>query len=97
MARFDVYRDSAGDLLLDCQADVLRHLNTRFVVPLLPPETAEAAHRLNPVFEIEGEQLVMYTQFASSIAVEQLKVFVVSLARNDFQIGSALDMLIGGY
>ncbi|CAM5429606.1 hypothetical protein TMEC54S_03045 [Thauera mechernichensis] len=38
MARFDVYRNSAGEgFLLDVQADLLSHLNTRVVVPLLPP------------------------------------------------------------
>ena len=37
MARFDVYRNSAGEgFLLDVQADLLSYLNTRVVVPLLP-------------------------------------------------------------
>ena len=41
MARFDVYRGTGGaDLLLDCQSDLLRDLNTRFVVPLQRPENA---------------------------------------------------------
>jgi toxin CcdB len=34
MARFDVYRNPAGaGCLLDIQADLLSHLNTRVVVP----------------------------------------------------------------
>ena len=33
MARFDVYRNSAGEgFLLEVQADLLSHLNTRVVV-----------------------------------------------------------------
>ena len=41
MARFDVHRrrDAAG-YLLDCQADLLSDLTTRFVVPLLPLHAA---------------------------------------------------------
>lgn len=56
MVRFDVYRGIGGaDLLLDCQSDLLRDLNTRFVVPLQLLENApQPARRLNPVFEIEG-------------------------------------------
>ena len=37
MARFDVYPNPDGQgSLLDIQADLLCHLNTRVVVPLLP-------------------------------------------------------------
>ncbi|ABC24346.1 CcdB family protein [Rhodospirillum rubrum] len=37
MARFDVYANPDGmGGLLNIQADLLRHLNTRVVVPLLP-------------------------------------------------------------
>ena len=55
MARFDVHASRRGGLLLlDCQANVLSSLNTRFVVPLQPEATApKAARRLNPVFEIK--------------------------------------------
>ena len=38
MARFDVYRGTGGaDLHHDCQSDLLRDLNTRFVVPMQLP------------------------------------------------------------
>ncbi|MGY0709320.1 CcdB family protein [Azospirillum argentinense] len=49
MARFDVHRRLDGPgFLLDLQANILRDLNTRFVVPLLPPgEAPLAAKRLN--------------------------------------------------
>ena len=53
MARFCVYSGPDGSLLLDCQADVLDHLNTRLVVPLISPDSAPiAAVRLNPAFQI---------------------------------------------
>ena len=54
MARFAVYarRDGPG-YLLDCQAELLDRLHTRFVVPLLPQADApQAAARLHPVFRM---------------------------------------------
>ena len=36
MARFSAHRLSDGSWVLDCQADLLDHLTTRFVVPLIP-------------------------------------------------------------
>lgn len=98
MARFCVYSGPDGSLLLDCQADVLDHLNTRFVVPLMPPDSAPiAAARLNPAFEIGEDRYVMYTQFAASVPVGDLKHRVVSLDHESFAIMNALDMLITGY
>lgn len=97
--KFDVYRrrDGAG-YLLDCQADLLDSLNTRLVVPLLPPEDApKPAARLNPVFEVEGRPHVMVTQFASAIMVRELGERVGSLESEQYVIGSALDMLVSGF
>ena len=70
MARFDVYVGLGGaDLLLDCQCDLLRDLNTRFVVTLMLPENApQPARRLNPVFHVAGRDYVMVTQFAAAVA-----------------------------
>lgn len=99
MARFDVYRGTGkADMLLDCQSDLLRDLNTRFVVPLqLPKNAPQPARRLNPVFEVEGRSYVMVTQFAAAIPVRECGSFVVSLATEDTAIMNALDMLISGY
>ena len=68
MARFDVYRNSAGEgFLLEVQADLLSHLNTRVVVPLLPSDGEfQPARGLNPVFEIEGGRFLMATQFLAT-------------------------------
>lgn len=98
MARFDVYRDPRGTLLLDCQSDILSGLNTRFVVPLLPPDKAPVAGlRLNPAFEIEGQPLVMYTQYAASVPVREMGKPIASLAADADKVVNALDMLISGY
>ena len=99
MAKFDVFRRREGDgYLLDCQADLLRGLNTRFVVPLLPARDAPTpAARLNPVFELEGKSYVMMTQFAAAVSVTELGEKIVSLSDRDIDIINALDMLISGF
>ena len=98
MAKFDVYARPGAGLLLDCQADLLSDLNTRFVVPLLPEaEAPRPAGRLNPVFMIEGERVVMATQYASPVATRELGAKVASLASEQDEIGNALDMLISGF
>ena len=83
MAKFDVYRQKQGGwLVLDCQADLLNDLNTRLVVPLLPINQApKPAVRLNPIFEVEGERLVMVTQFAASVPIRELERFSTALNR----------------
>ena len=50
MARFHVYVNAeGGGYLLDVQANLLNHLNTCVVVPLLPLDTApKPAKVLNP-------------------------------------------------
>lgn len=99
MAKFDVFRRRSGDgFLLDCQADLLSQLNTRFVVPLLPAgEAPKPAARLNPVFELEGKPYVMMTQFAAAVPVTELGEKIVSLSDRDIEIINALDMLISGF
>ncbi|TWA71319.1 toxin CcdB [Azospirillum brasilense] len=97
MARFDVHRRLDGPgFLLDLQANILRDLNTRFVVPLLPQNEAPlAAKRLNPVFSIEGLPHVMVTQFAGAVRIADLRPCVGSLLSEDIAIVAALDMLTG--
>jgi toxin CcdB len=99
MAKFDVYRRGDGPgYLLDCQADLLDGLNTRLVVPLLPPEDApKPAARLNPLLEIEGRAVVMVTQFAAAVLVRELGEQAGSLLEEQDAIGLALDMLISGF
>jgi toxin CcdB len=96
MARFDVYRLADGGLVIDCQADVLDDIGTRFVLPLLPPGAAPPSNgRLNPMFEVNGETLVMVTQFATSLRTAELKSRVTSLDREHLRIIGAIDVLTG--
>lgn len=99
MARFDVHRQRGSTgYLLDCQADILSHLNTRFVVPLLDPvATPPLLPRLHPCFTIDGRQLVMATHLASTVPLALLGEGVVSLADAAHRIMNALDMLLTGH
>jgi len=98
MARFDVYANpDGGGYLLDVQANLLGHLNTRVVAPLMRAAQAPLpADRLNPVFEIEGQQVVMVTQFLAAVPRSILAVPMLSLADRDMDISNALDMVFQG-
>ena len=98
MARFDLHRNGKGEgFLLDCQADLLSDLNSRFVVPVLPEGAAPLpAERLNPVFEIEGIRHVMATQYAGAVEARELGPITASLVQHEREIGNALDFLITG-
>jgi toxin CcdB len=55
MARYDVHASNNGYLYVEIQADDLAHLNTRIVIPLMPPDIAPVPTRhLNQVFHIGG-------------------------------------------
>ncbi len=98
MARLDVFRKREGaGYFLDCQADLLDHLNTRFVVPLVPAGQApKPAARLNPLFEVEGTTCVMLTQLAAAVFVSDLGEAVTSLGHRDLDVTNALEMLLVG-
>jgi toxin CcdB len=87
MAKFDVYALPQGrGYLIDCQADLLSDLSTRFAGSLLPAHDApEPAVRLhgNPV---RGCCALFRSQGSNDVARE-----------HDVTIGNAVDMLISGF
>jgi toxin CcdB len=99
MARFDVYAlAGGGGHVIDCQADILDTIGTRFVVPLLSAdEVPPSVPRLHPSFEIEGERLVMATHLAASVPVRALGARVVSLKAEADAVSAALDVLLLGF
>jgi toxin CcdB len=98
MAQFDVYQSADGrTLLLDCQADLLDHLETRFVVPLLPSAGKPKMDRLHPVFEISGEHYLLAIPLASAVDRGELATKLVSLADHRYEILNGIDMLLSGY
>ncbi len=99
MARYDLYRNAEDDAyLLDVQSNLLGHLNTRVVVPLLPPNVAPVpGRRLNPSFLIGGKNYVMVTQFMSAMMASELREAEGNLSKHHFEIVGALEMLFQGF
>lgn len=97
MARFDIYR-AEGGFLLDVQAGLFDHLDTRVVVPLLMASTTPpAVKRLHPIFEIDGVRHVMATPLLSAIPAGELRNPAGNLAGHHDEIVAALDMLFQGF
>lgn len=96
MARFDVYRLNDGSMVVDCQADFLSDIGTRFVLPLLPQGEGPGPNaRINPEFDINGERLVLVAQLAATLRTTELRTRVTSLADESYRIIGAIDVLIG--
>jgi toxin CcdB len=96
MARFDVYRLRDGSMVVDCQADFLNDIGTRFVLPLLPLGEGPAPNaRINPEFDVDGERLVLVAQLAATLRTSELRTRVTSLADESYRITGAIDILIG--
>jgi toxin CcdB len=98
VARFHVHLNvDGGGLLLDLQADLLSHLTTCVVAPLLPLESAPLpAKVLNPVFDIDGTRYMLATQYLATVPRRVLGRQVASLREEAAVIVSALDCLFQG-
>lgn len=98
MAQYAVYRNLDGEgYLLDVQSDIISYFSTRIVVPLLAKsDIPEYAKTLNPVFEIEGELVIMATQGLAAVPSQILKRPVASLVDKRTEIVHALDLLFQG-
>jgi toxin CcdB len=99
MARYDLFSNIGTEgFLLDVQTDLLDHLKTRVVVPLLPAGTTPPPiKRLNPIFEIGGQKYVLATQLLSAVSVHELTRREDSLSKHHDQIVGALEMLFQGF
>lgn len=95
MARLQVYRDPDGVLIVDCQSDLLDHLQTRLVAPLLDPADA-LDPRLNPVVTVDGARYVFAPQFLATVPASELKQPLARLRDDEYAIGRALDLMLGG-
>jgi toxin CcdB len=100
MARFDVYRNPHRNervpYLLDVQHDLLSHLKTRIVIPLISAERVTAMTRLNPVFEIENRKVVMSTTELAGIPIKDIGEPVGSLDGQRSDIIATLDYVFTG-
>ena len=96
MAQFDLH-EVRGGLALDCQADRLTRLPTRFVVPFEPlTQALNVDDWLNPIFDVRGQRLIMATQLAGTIPTRELGTWVASFNadREKQRIQRALDTLL---
>jgi toxin CcdB len=98
MSQFDVHRLKSGaTLVVDCQSELLEHLSTRMVVPLISREQAPVqVASLNPLVSIDGQEFVMATQLAAAVLQRDLGNVVASLRDHSFEIVGALDVLFSG-
>ena len=99
LERYNVYPNPSGSgYLLNVQADIMQPFNTRVVVPLLPLNVApKPAATLNPLFDIDGVEHVMVTQYMAAVPAKELKNPVSSLQhRHDIIVG-AIDFLFHGF
>jgi toxin CcdB len=99
MAKFDVHRLRDGSMLVvNCQADLLDDLKTRFVVPLFPAERTPARFaRFNPTIEFAGTAYTVASQGAATLNLAELGPSLGPPSDHNLTIGNALDMLISGF
>lgn len=84
--------------LLDVQSDLLDHLQTRIVVPLLPPADVPAAMpELHPRMAVGGETFILATQLLAAMRRRELGAPIGTLAAERDAITRALDLLLTGF
>ena len=97
MARFDVFELAGGMLVVDCQSDLLRDLQSRFVIPLFgTDEIEDAAPRLNPEVSVDGRIYRLFPQGAATLSIQELNVWRADLSNSGLRIIDAIDVLVSG-
>lgn len=100
MARFDIHRSSNGaaHYLLNVQSELLDHLRTRVVIPLMLPESVPPDVRdLHPRLVVEGIELLAATQLLAAVKRQDLGPIVGSAADQRDTVTRALDLLLTGF
>lgn len=104
MTQLDVHRNrgplkEAIPFVVVVQSALFDGYRRRVVVPLLrrnrlPRQVDVVPTRLNPVFRIEGVEVVLHPLDTVSVALDQLGERVASLADEGQQIADAMDELL---
>jgi len=103
MAQFDVYRNETGfgadvPLLIDVQADLFSEIASRIVIPLQRvADVRRPLKHLNPIIELNGEQLVVMTQDLFNTPTAGLGERVGSVQSQRDQLIRAIDFIILGF
>ncbi len=100
MAQFDLYRNSRENAsvfpyLLDVTHEINSISKLRVVIPLCN-DSHTIAH-LNPIFEIDGEELYMSTMDIAGIPATMLGEAIDNLEDKRTEIVDALDFLVNGF
>jgi len=98
MAQFQVYRLAGGRLMLDLQTDLI-DTGSRVVAPLIVVSTGpKVIGRLEPVFEVNGEDHALHTAEMAAIPSGLLRGQpIADLSGSDYEIRGALDMVFSGF
>ncbi|MFC0661015.1 CcdB family protein [Eoetvoesiella caeni] len=68
------------------------------MIPLLPlAEAPKPAKTLNPLFNIEGIEYSMVTQYLAAVPVKDLKVAIFNIQNRHDDIVAAIDFLFHGF
>jgi toxin CcdB len=96
VARFDLHRLPGGEgYLLDVRSPFSDFLETRVVVPLLPPgQLPKPIRDLHPVFDVDGGRYVLAAQLMGAIRRRDLGRAVGNLEAERDAITKALDILL---
>ncbi len=101
MAQFDVYKNDnprtnkKTPYLLDVQSDVLKHLNTRVVVPL--SRDKKVFNGLIKELIVNDEKVYLITSQIGTVLLNELNEKVCSLDRQKEEIKNSIDFLIYGF
>lgn len=103
MAQWDVHRNLAPKsaaripYVLDIQADLLRSLRTRVVVPLYLPEVfGPPARKLNPLLTVEGRLVIASFAELAGVPLDVLGPRVEGAEHARAALVAALDCLLTG-
>lgn len=97
MAQYDVHRVAGNRLVVDCQANLLSHLESRLVVEIVAKtDGLPVIRHLNPVVRVADEDFVMLAQAPVTIRARDLKEVVGSVAEQALDITRAFDVLLTG-
>lgn len=104
MTQFDVHRNKGPlkesiPFVVVVQSSLFDRYRRRMVVPLvrrsaLPAQTATVGSRMNPVFLLDGLEVVLHPLDMVSVASNQLGEQISSLADDGQAITDALDELL---
>ena len=94
-----MYVNPGGNgFLVDAQADLMSHLNSRLVIPLVRSDIAPTPLKvLNPIFQIEDAAYLMLTQQMAAVSVQILKRPVLNVKDRRDEIVAAIDLLLQGF